>query len=321
MLYVVIFTFKTPFRNISKLTNETFYLHISEKSSNFVVEIGASASYALVRARVHEEITDKITDTMDTSSAKERRALILQLLEQKEEVRVDEISQTTGISEVTIRKDLTILQNRHLLLRTRGGAMRKPVENPNEDTTISKKRMFNFKEKERIGEEAAKMIKEGDFIMLDSGTTTMEVARHLGKFQHLRIITNAMNIATELMNYRRFDVVLLGGNVRMNSHSMVGPLALSVLRNFSRYKLFLGVDSFSFENGVSTPNLEEALLNQIMIQQADKVIAVFDSSKFNKRSFVHVADAKELDCIITDSALPSGMTSKLQKAGIEVRIV
>lgn len=258
---------------------------------------------------------------MNSSSAKERRALILKLLEQKEEVQVTELSRVTGISEVTIRKDLTILQNRHLLLRTRGGAMRKPVENQSEDTTIAKKRMFNFKEKQRIGEEAVKMIKEGDFIMLDSGTTTLEIARHLGNFQHLRIITNAMNIATELMNYKRFDVVLLGGNVRVNSHSMVGPLALSVLRNFSRYKLFLGVDSFSIENGVSTPNLEEALLNQLMIQQADKVIAVFDSSKFNKRSFVHIADAKELDCIITDRAIPTGMTSKLKQLGVEVKLV
>ena len=258
---------------------------------------------------------------MNTSSAKERRALILRMLEQKEEVQVTELSRLTGISEVTIRKDLTILQSRHLLLRTRGGAMRKPVENPNEDTTIAKKRMFNFKEKERIGEEAAKLIKEGDFIMLDSGTTTLEVARHLHKFQHLRILTNAMNIATELMNYKRFDVVLLGGNVRVNSHSMVGPLALSVLRNFTGYKLFLGVDSFSIENGVSTPNLEEALLNQMMIQQAGKVIAVFDSSKFNKRSYVHVATAGELDCIITDQAIPTGMSTKLKAAGVEVRLV
>lgn len=258
---------------------------------------------------------------MNSSSAKERRALILRMLEQKEEVLVTDLSRETGISEVTIRKDLTILQNRHLLLRTRGGAMRKPVENTNEDTAIAKKRMFNVKEKERIGEEAVKMIKEGDFIMLDSGTTTLEIARHLGKFNHLRILTNAMNIATELMAYKRFDVVLLGGNVRTNSHSMVGPLALSVLRNFSRYKLFLGVDSFSIENGVSTPSLEEALLNQMMIQQADKVIAVFDSSKFNKRSFVHIADAKELDCIITDRAIPTGIAAKLKSAGIEVRIV
>ena len=258
---------------------------------------------------------------MNASSAKERRALILRLLEQKEEVSVVELSQQTGISEVTIRKDLTLLQSRHLLLRTRGGAMRKPIANTNNETAISKKRMFNFKEKERIGAEAVKMIKEGDMIMLDSGTTTLEIAKQLGKFHNLRILTNAMNIATELMNYKDFDVVLLGGNVRKNSLSMVGPVSLLSLHNFRGYKLFLGVDSFSLDEGVSTPNLEEALLNQVMIQQAEQVIAVFDSSKFNKRSFVHIADAKELDCIITDDAIPSGMAAKLRAQGIEVRRV
>lgn len=258
---------------------------------------------------------------MNSSSAKERRALILQMLEQKPEVQVTEISRETGISEVTIRKDLTILQNRHLLLRTRGGAMRKPVANQNQERAIDIKRMFNFKEKERIGEEAAKMIKDGDYVMFDSGTTTLEVARHLDKFQDLHIITNAMNIAIELMKYKRFDVVMIGGNVRANSLSTVGPLALSVMRNFGRYKLFLGVDSFSIEEGISTHNMEEALLNQIMIQQADKVIAVFDSSKFNKRSYVHVADTKQLDCIITDHAIPTGMTAKLKSLGVEVRLV
>ena len=258
---------------------------------------------------------------MNTSSAKERRALIMRMLEQKQEVQVTELSRSTGISEVTIRKDLTILQNRNLLVRTRGGAMRKPVENLNEDTAISTKRMFNFKEKQRIGEEAAKMIHEGDFIMLDSGPTTLEVARHLDRFQHLHIITNAMNIAAELANYKRFDIVLLGGNVRVNSHSVVGPIALSTMKNFSRYKLFLGVDSFSLEHGLSTPSMEEALLNQVMIQQAEQVIAVFDSSKFNKRSFVHIADAKDLSCIITDRAIPTGMISKIKALGIEVRLV
>ncbi len=258
---------------------------------------------------------------MNSSSAKERRALILQMLEQKPEVQVTEISRETGISEVTIRKDLTILQSRHLLLRTRGGAMRKPVENQNQEKAIDIKRMFNFKEKERIGEEAAKMIKDGDYVMFDSGTTTLEVARNLDRFQNLHIITNAMNIATELMKYKRFDVVMIGGNVRSNSQSTVGPLALSVMRNFSRYKLFLGVDSFSIEEGISTHNMEEALLNQMMIQQADKVIAVFDSSKFNKRSYVHVADTRQLNCIITDRAIPTGMTAKLKSLGVEVRLV
>ncbi len=258
---------------------------------------------------------------MNPSSAKERRALILKQLETKEEVLVTELSKETGISEVTIRKDLTILQNRNLLIRTRGGAMRKPVENPNEDTTIAKKRMFNFREKERIGIEAAKLIKEGDYVMLDSGTTTLEIAKNLHKFHNLHIVTNALNIAMEVMAYQRFEVVLIGGHVRLNSYSTVGPLALSVLRNFSQYKLFLGVDSFSLENGVSTPNLEEALLNQLMIQQAGKVIAVFDSSKFNKRSFSFVANASDLNCIITDSAIPVGMASKLRQMGVEVRLV
>ena len=98
-------------------------------------------------------------------------------------------------------------------------------------------------------------------------------------------------------------------------------MALSVLRNFRGYKLFLGVDSFSMENGISTPDLEEALLNQVMVQQAGKVIAVFDSSKFNKRSYVHVADVSELDYIITDHAIPVGLPSKLKAAGVEVRMV
>jgi len=245
----------------------------------------------------------------------------MRLLEQREEVKVTELSRSTGISEVTIRKDLTYLQNRNLIMRTRGGAMRNPIEEHTEETAIAKKRMFNVREKERIGEAAARMINDGDFIMLDSGTTTLEVARHLHRFQHLQIITNAMNIATELLAYKRFDVILLGGNVRTNSHSTVGPLALSVLRNFSGYKLFLGVDSFSLENGVSTPSMEEALLNQIMIQQAERVIAVFDSSKFNKRSYMHIADANELDCIVTDQAIPAGMTTKLKAIGVEVRVV
>ena len=254
-------------------------------------------------------------------NTKARRALILQLLDQNAEVRVTEIAHNTGISEVTIRKDLNALQRRNLLIRTHGGAMRKPVDNLNEDTAIDKKRMFNFREKQRIGEEAVKLIKDGDIIMLDSGTTTMEVAKNLDRFHNLHIITNAMNIATELTRYKRFDIILLGGTVRANSLSTVGPLAVSELRNFSGYKLFLGVDSFSLENGVSAASLEEALLNQVMIQQAQSVIAVFDSSKFNKRSFVHIAKPQQLNTIITDRAIPAGLPSKLKSLGIELRLV
>lgn len=255
------------------------------------------------------------------NEAKERRAMILRKLETQPEVVVTELSREMQVSEVTIRKDLTILQSRNLLIRTRGGAMRRPVTNQTADTKISRKRLFNFREKERIGERAARLIKEGDFIMLDSGTTTMEIAKNLDRFQNLNILTNALNIATELLKYERFNVIILGGNVRTNSHSTIGPLALNVLRNFTGFKLFLGVDSFSLDEGISTPNLEEALLNQLMIQQAAQVIAVFDSSKFNKHSFVHIANLNELDTIITDRGIPQGMPSALKRAGIETIVV
>jgi DeoR/GlpR family transcriptional regulator of sugar metabolism len=251
-----------------------------------------------------------------SSSAKERRAMILKMLDQENEVSVTKLSKILGISEVTIRKDLTLLQRKNLLVRTRGGAIRRPVENLNEDTAISRKSMFNFHEKARIGKLATKLIKDGDYIMLDSGTTTLEIAKNLGEFQNLSIVTNALNIAEELMKYNRFTVVILGGHLRFNSHSTIGPIALKTISHFANYKLFLGVDSFSFENGISTPNMEEAMLNQAMIAQASQVIAVFDSSKFNKRSFCHIANADQIDAIVTDNNLPVGYSSRLKEKNI-----
>ena len=252
------------------------------------------------------------------SSAKERRAIILKMLEKENEVSVTKLSKALDISEFTIRKDLTNLQNRNLLVRTRGGAIRRPVENLNEDTAISQKRMFNFHVKARIGQLASTLISNGDHIMLDSGTTTLEIARHLDKFTDLTIITNALNIAEELMKYKRFNVIMLGGHVRFNSHSTIGPIALKDLSHFTNYKLFVGVDSFSFENGISTPNMEEAMLNQAMIAQASEVIAVFDSSKFNKRSFCHIANAEQIHAIVTDKNVPVGTPTRLKEKNIRL---
>ncbi len=255
---------------------------------------------------------------LSSTSAKGRRAMILNILESNNEVSVTDLSKALNTSEVTIRKDLTILQNRNLLVRTRGGAIRRPVENLNEDTNIGQKRMFNFREKERIGELATTLISDGDNIMLDSGTTTLEIARNLDRFTNLTIITNAMNIAVELMRYKRFNVIILGGHVRINSHSTVGPLAMNTLSHFTNYKLFLGVDSFSFEAGISTPSLEEAMLNQAMIAQASETIAVFDSSKFNKRSFCHIANVEQIQAIVTDKDLPQGTATRLKEKNVKL---
>ncbi len=257
-------------------------------------------------------------ETID--STRERRARILQELKEKPKVHVSELSEKFAVSEVTIRKDLNELKRRNLLTRTRGGAIRLPEVNLGNDTTIRDKQLYNYKEKRAIGKLAASLIKENETIILDSGTTTLEVAKNLHAFNNLTIITNAINIALELLNYKRFSVILLGGHLRETSHSTVGPVAESSLKIFYCDKLFLGVDSFNLEKGVSTPNIEEANINQTMMAMAKETIAVFDSSKFNKRSFAFIAPVNKIGTVVTDEAIPSEIKGQLKQMGIKVHV-
>lgn len=259
-------------------------------------------------------------ENMNTSSAKERRALILSKLQDNKEVSVIALSRQFGISEVTIRKDLTELQRRNLVIRTRGGVVRIPLTEAGKDMAVESKRMYNTAEKKAIGRLAASFIRNDETIVLDAGTTTLEIAKNLDRFQRLTIITNSMDIALELLRYNRFTIILLGGHVRMTSHSMVGPLAEATLRNFYCDKLFLGIDSFNMEEGVSTPNIEEAHLNQHMIEKAKEVIAVCDSSKFNRRSFAFIAPVDRINAVVTDNAVPQEVRVKLKEKGVELFI-
>lgn len=252
-------------------------------------------------------------------TTKGRRAIILQKLKADSSISVFELHKAFGVSEVTIRKDLNALHERNLLLRTRGGAICCPSGEENkDDTPIHNKRFFNTKEKQAIGRLAASLIEEGNTILLDSGTTTLEIARNLDRFQRLTIITNAINIATELLKYKRFNVILLGGNLREPSQSTVGPIAESNLKIFYCDKLFLGVDSFNVECGLSTHNIEEANINQAMLSMANEVVAVFDSSKVNKRSFAYIAPVNKIDVIVTDSNFPSNVRTQLRSMDIKL---
>lgn len=178
--------------------------------------------------------------------------------------------------------------------------------------------VFNTREKQAIGRVAATLIEENDTILLDSGTTTLEIARNLHKFQRLTIITNSINIAAELLGYKRFNIILLGGNLRGASQSTVGPIAEMNLKVFYCDKLFLGVDSFNIECGLSTPNIEEANINQMMLSMSKRVIAVFDSSKCNKRSFAFIAPVDKIDVVVSDSNLPANIRNQLRSMQIKV---
>lgn len=255
-------------------------------------------------------------------STKGRRSMILQKLKSNSSVSVAELSSEFGVSEVTIRKDLNILYERNLVIRTHGGAIlgTNPVTDY-EEMHINSKRLIHYREKKAIGRAAAALIKDGDTIMLDSGTTTIEIARNLHKFQRLTILTPAINVAVELLAYKRFNVILLGGNLRETSQSTVGPVSEAVLKMFFCDKLFIGVDSFNIESGLSTPNIEEANINQVMMSRAREVIAVFDSSKINKRALAHIAPIEKIGTIVTDDGMSMKVRSQIKSANVNLVVV
>lgn len=244
----------------------------------------------------------------------------MQDLKETSKVSIENICRKFEVSEVTVRKDLTILQDRNLLVRVRGGAIRLPETDNGGDVPISSKKLYHYREKRAIGKLAASLINEGETILLDSGTTTLEIAKNLHDFQKLTIITNAINVALELLKYKRFNVILLGGHLRETSQSTVGPLTESNLKVFYCDKLFLGVDSFNIECGLSTHNIEEANINQAMLTMAKEIIAVLDASKFNKRSFVFIAPVNKVNSIVTDSGIPGNVRSQLASMGIDMHI-
>lgn len=256
-------------------------------------------------------------------SAQGRRSAILQKLREDSSVNVSRLSSLFGVSEVTIRKDLKILQERKLLVRVHGGAMMAsgPVADNPEDRAFILKQRVNIREKEAIGRAAAAHILNGDTIMVDSGTTALEVVKNLDRFTDLTIITNSVNAMTEALKYKRFRVIMLGGNVREASLSTVGPVTESSLKLFYCDKLFLGVDSFSVEAGLSTPSVEEASTNQVMLTRAREVIAVFDSSKLNKRAFAFICMPESINTIITDCHLPVEIKTRLEAMDIQVEAV
>jgi DeoR family transcriptional regulator, aga operon transcriptional repressor len=249
----------------------------------------------------------------------ERRRAILDLLTNQGRVLVTELSRHFETSQVTIRKDLEILHSRGLVHRTHGGAL--PArEGALEDPTLREKEKLHRQEKMRIAENAAMKVKEGQVVILDSGTTTTTIARALRNFKNLTIITNAVNIAAELAG-TAVEVILTGGTVRKNSFSLVGPIAEETLHRLTADLLFLGVDGFDVHYGLSTPNLLEAKVNRVMVEISKKIVAVCDSSKFGRRSLSLIAPVSMLHEVITDRGLSKTDLRALKQAGVEVTLV
>lgn len=249
----------------------------------------------------------------------ERRQHILALARQNGRVIVENLSRDLGISRITIRKDLDYLQARGLLLRTHGGAL-PPRSSALFDPPLKDKETEHSQEKQRISDAAAALVEEGQCVLLDSGTTTTAIARALKRFSRLTVITNAVNIAAELSG-TDFEVILTGGILRRNSFSLVGPLAEEVLREIHADILFLGVDGFDIEIGLTTPNIMESQVNRAMVKASTATVVVCDSTKFGRRSLSKIVDASAIHHVITDAGLAPSVADAIRELGIKLTLV
>jgi DeoR family transcriptional regulator of aga operon len=188
------------------------------------------------------------------------------------------------------------------------------------DPSLPEKQKLHSQEKERIAAAAVELVQENQCVIIDSGTTTTAMAQGLRKFSRLTVITNAVNIAAELANVD-FEVILTGGTLRKNSFSLVGPLAEEMLREIHADILFLGVDGFDPEVGLTTPNLPESRVNRAMVASAARVVAVCDSTKFGRHSLALIVPPQKIHVVITDSNLDPSYAEQLRKLGIQVILV
>lgn len=249
----------------------------------------------------------------------ERRQHILQRIQEHGRVIVGELSSELKISQITIRKDLDYLQSRGLIQRTHGGALR-IQSSAIIDPSLQEKRAHNLAEKQRIAAAAVELVQEGQCVILDSGTTTTLIAESLRKFLRLTVITNAVNIAAELAN-TDFEVILVGGSLRKNSFSLVGPLAEDNLKEIHADLLFLGVDGFDTQVGITTPNLLESRVNRAMVKASRRVVVVCDSSKFGHCSLSRIVPPSAVHQVITDRNMPNEALESLRAMNIEVTLV
>ena len=224
----------------------------------------------------------------------ERHRRIMALLHQQTSLSVSQLAHMLGVSEVTIRKDLTLLEQQQMLYRVHGSAI---LANPYiQERHVNDKEKLCSDQKRAIGAYAARLVEPRDTILIASGTTT-------------------------LAENDECTVIQLGGVLRNSSFSVVGPFAEQMLRQFSCSKLFFGVDGFDLNYGVTTTNLMGGHLALMMIETVQKVIALVDSSKFGRRGFCKMCDVDRIDMVITDDGVSPIVVEQLQEAGIDVRIV
>jgi DeoR family transcriptional regulator, aga operon transcriptional repressor len=253
----------------------------------------------------------------DTSSRRER---IVSLLREHNSVQIPALADLFGVSTQTLRKDLNFLDAKGVCTRSPGGALlRLGALSPTEEAVDVKRRRF-ADEKVRIGRAAAALIAAGESVLLDSGTTTLQVARHLNSADPLVVVTNDVGIMNELAARELVQLVFLGGTLRRKNLSFYGTQTERALEGLHVDKLFLAADGFHTEKGITTHFEPEALLNRLMCRAASEIILVADSSKFGRICLHKILEPQGITRVITDAGIADETRDELARIGVEVVI-
>jgi DeoR family transcriptional regulator, aga operon transcriptional repressor len=248
----------------------------------------------------------------------DRHQIIIQKLQEKGRVDIQELSEELQVSGVTIRKDLKLLEEKNLLFRTKGGGS---INNPYAiERTINEKEFINADQKKKIAKAALTLIRQNDSIIIGSGTTVFELAHALHPSKHITVITPALRVALELCDRPNVDILQIGGLIHHSSASAAGAFGERLLEEISCGLLFLGVDGIEPEFGLTITNLAEASLDKKMIQVAQQVVVLADSTKFGRRGIGRICGLDQVDYIITDSGAPAESIRQLEEKGVKTII-
>ena len=250
--------------------------------------------------------------------AEDRRNKILDILNEDGSARVKELSLLFDVSEPTIRADLALLEEQNLIIRKHGGAFLKAVSHQVSNMVV--KNNTNTKRKKRIARKALEFISNEDSIILDSGSTVSELAQIMpGVFDYVQVVTNALNITLILGQYPEFDIYLVGGSFKAPTLSTTGEKGLDFFRFITTRTLFLAAGGISKDGKLTYPSITDIPVKRTMIESADRIVLLADSSKFYKSSFAILGDIEDkIDYLITDSELEPHIQQQLEERNLKI---
>lgn len=246
--------------------------------------------------------------------APERQERLLDLIRASGTVRVDEVCSKLEVSPATVRRDLEALEAQGLVRRVHGGAM--STENRREEPLFDEKVSLALRQKRAIAEKAVGLVEPGDTVFLDGGSTTLELARLLSSRRDITIVTNSLRAMQELSGNGP-QVILIGGELRRRSQTMVGSLTRLMLGQIHFDRAFMGTIGITAE-GATTTDPNEAFTKELVMRQASEVILLADSTKAGKVSFATTGSIEDIDILITDPNFDDRLEKNLAKKGVKI---